>query len=314
MKTYLVAFSFILLFQFSFSQQQEHLTQYQYNQFEFNPAVAGSKNCIDVKGGYRYQWAGIDGAPQFGFINLNAPLRFGRKTRSMFGPTHGIGAQIKSDRLGIASTLDAHLSYAFHMSLSRYAKLSFGASFGMKQIAYNSNNIVTIEPDNALPIGQSKIVPDAQFGVWLRTKNEFFGVSIQNLFGNSIEEISPDYRLRRHWYLTAGKQFKMNSDWIFTPSALALITYHTPIDFHISALMDYKNTLTFGLGLRRTDAITAQVRVKLFGFLSIGYSFDYVISDLQGDMYHTHELTFGFNSCSGYGGGRTSTTTCETFE
>jgi hypothetical protein len=66
------------------------------------------------------------------------------------------------------------------------------------------------------------------------------------------------------------------------------------------------------VGLRRTDAITAQIRVKLFNFISIGYSFDYIISKLNKNQYYTHEITAGFNSCSNYG--QSSTTSCATFE
>ena len=93
--------AFLLSFvSLSFGQQLEHYTQYQFNQFALNPAVAGTKNCIDIRTGYRFQWAGIDGAPQSGFINAHAPLRFGKKNRNAFGPKHGVGGQIKRDVFG----------------------------------------------------------------------------------------------------------------------------------------------------------------------------------------------------------------------
>jgi hypothetical protein len=104
----------------------------------------------------------------------------------------------------------------------------------------------------------------------------------------------------------------MQKNWSFIPSFFTLYTPKTPIDFHLSALFDLDNKVAFGVGLRRTDAITAQVRVKLFNLLSIGYSFDFVISKLGSSTWYTHELTAGFNSCSNYGS--SSTTNCPVFE
>ena len=130
--------------------------------------------------------------------------------------------------------------------------------------------------------------------------------------GNRLDEIGPESQLQRHFYLTAGRQFKMQKKWVFVPSFFLMKTARTPIDFHMSALFNLDNKLSFGVGLRRTDAVTAQVRVKLFNFISVGYSFDFIISKLNKNMWYSHELTGGFNSCSNYG--NSSTTSCATFE
>ena len=117
---------------------------------------------------------------------------------------------------------------------------------------------------------------------------------------------------QRHFYITAGKSFRLKSSWVIIPSVFFLKTKNTPLDFHLSAVVDKDNKFSFGLGLRRTDAITAQFRVKLFNLVSIGYSFDFVISKLSGNMWYTHEITAGFNSCSNYG--NSNTTDCPAFE
>lgn len=303
----------LLILQFANAQQQEHLTQYQFNQFAFNPALAGSKSCIDIRGGYRLQWVGIEGAPETGFINVHAPLRFGKKSKSAFGPSHGIGATIRRDAIGPFSNVEGHVAYAFHVPIKRSVKLSFGASFGFKQSAFDANKFTTIYPDNAIPSSQSFIVfPDARFGAWLTTKNEYFGFAINNLFGNKLDAYGPDSKFQRHFYITAGKKMKLEHGWTLIPSVMMLKTKNTPLDFHLSALFDLDNKIAFGIGLRRTDAITAQIRVKFMNFISIGYSFDFIISKIQKNMYQSHEITFGLNGCSDYG--NTSTIRCATFE
>ena len=295
------------------AQQTEHFTQYQFNQFNFNPSVAGTKSCIDIRTGYRYQWVGIDGAPQTGFINAHAPLRLSKR-RKLFGPKSGIGVSINRDVFGPFSFLQAHLAYALHLPINREWRMSFGVALGVKQTSFSTNQLTSEFNDPALPsTSQSFIVfPDARLGLWIADKRHFIGFSVHNLFGNRLDQIGPESKLQRHFYLTAGKQFKLEKKWVFSPSFFVLKTARTPIDFHLSALFDLDNKFSIGVGLRRTDAITAQIRVKLFNFVSIGYSFDYIISKLNKNMWYTHEVTGGFNSCSNYG--NSSTTSCATFE
>ena len=298
----------------SYGQQLEHYTQYQFNQFAFNPAVAGTKNCIDIRTGYRFQWVGIDGAPQTGFINAHAPLRLGKKNRNAFGPKHGIGGQIKRDAFGPYSFLSLHAAYAIHIPVTRNWDLSFGASFGFKQTGYDAAAITTEVSDPAVPGSSQSFLtfPDGKLGLWVKDKRTYFGLSVHNVFGNTMDEIGPLTKAQRHVYLTGGRSFKLEKGWSLIPSAFVLWTKSTPIDFHLSALLDLDNKFSFGLGLRRTDAITAQFRVKFFNWISLGYSFDFVISKLGGNMWYTHEITGGFNSCSNYG--NSSTTDCPTFE
>lgn len=298
----------------SFSQQTEQLTQHQFNQFNFNPAVAGTKQCIDIRTGYRYQWAGIEGAPQTGFVNAHGPLSFSKKKRKMFGPKSGIGLSINRDAFGSFSFIQAHLSYALHLPINKDWAMSFGASLGLKQAAFRATDLTTEFFDPALPntVQSFLIFPDARLGFWIADKKHYFGFSVFNLFGNSLDQITPDSKLTRHFYMTAGKQFKLEKKWNFVPSFFLLKTKNTPVNIHLSALFNLDNKFSIGVGIRRTDAITAQIRFKLFNFISIGYSFDYVISKLNRDMWYTHEITGGFNSCSNYG--NSSTTSCPTFE
>ena len=90
----------------------------------------------------------------------------------------------------------------------------------------------------------------------------------------------------------------MDQGWTFIPSLLFIKTKNTPFDTHLTALFDYDNKISLGLGIRRTDAITAQIKVKLFDVLTIGYSFDYVISKLQSNSLQSQEVYMGYNTCN----------------
>lgn len=296
------------------AQQTEHYTQYEFNQFAFNPAVAGTKSCIDIRSGYRFQWVGIDGAPQTGFINAHAPLRFSKKNRMAFGPKHGIGGQIKRDVFGPFSFLQAEVTYALHIPINRNWTMSFGTSLGVKQANFNTQSLTTQVYDPTIPNSSQSFVvfPDGKAGLWVADKKTYFGLSIHNLYGKTMKGVGTASDFQRHFYFTAGRSFRLKGSWTLIPSIFFMKTKNTPIDFHLSAIVDLDNKFSFGLGLRRTDAITAQFRVKLFNFISVGYSFDFVISKLGGNMWYSHEITGGFNSCSNYG--NSSTTDCPAFE
>ncbi len=284
-----------------FSQQQEHYTQYQYNQFALNPALAGDKKCVDVKSGYRFQWVGIEGAPKSGFFSLTTPLKLGKKRRSPYAPKHGIGIQISRDQIGPWIKSEMHLNYALKISLSRYAKLSYGLSAGMKQVGFKSGDVTTANPDPTVFNAQRSIVfPDVKIGTWLTLKKSYFGFSIHNLFANKIKNVGMDNSYQPHFYFTMGKKFNLDKGWDLIPSVLIMKTKNTPFDLHLSAVFDYENKMAFGLGIRRTDAITAQVRFKLFNLFSIGYSFDFIISKLQNKSWQSQELTFSYIPCSNH--------------
>ena len=64
MKKYILISIATLLFSFSYWGQQTALnSQYMFNDFAINPAVAGTKNYTPLSLSFRRQWMGIDEAP-----------------------------------------------------------------------------------------------------------------------------------------------------------------------------------------------------------------------------------------------------------
>ncbi|MFD1553676.1 hypothetical protein DNU06_10220 [Putridiphycobacter roseus] len=283
----------------SWAQQQAHYTQYQYNQFSLNPALAGDKKCIDIKAGYRMQWIGIEGAPSSGFFSFSAPIKINKRSRSINAPKHGIGLQLRKDDIGPWSRSEAHVTYAIKVTLLRNNTLSYGLSLGMKQVGFDGFDLKTVNPDPTVTNTQSSLVfPDARFGIWWNRKRGYLGLSIHNLFDNDLKNIGEDNSFQRHLYITTGRRYKVSKEWNFIPSLLFVKTKAMPFDMQLSAIFDYKNMFSFGLGYRRSDAVTAQFRVKVGDFIAIGYSFEFLTSKLQNNGAQTHELLFGYNACA----------------
>ena len=220
MKRYLLYISFLLLSsQHVWSQQTEHYTQYQFNQFNFNPALAGTKSCIDIRTGYRFQWLGIDGAPETGFANLHGPLRFRKKRRHLYGPKSGIGVSFNRDNFGPFSFIKANLSYALHLPINKDWTFSLGTSVGMQQASFSTNNLTAEFNDPTLPSSSQSFIlfPDIAIGGWIADKKHYLGVSVKNLVGNQLNAIGPESFLQRHFYITGGKKFKLEKSGLLCP-------------------------------------------------------------------------------------------------
>ncbi len=281
-----------------FAQQDEHYTQYSLNQFSINPALAGNKKCFDFRMGYRAQWIGVEDAPKSGFFSATVPVRLGRRRKSHNAPVHGVGIQARMDEVGPWNETEAHFAYSIRVRISQFSSIAYGLSLGFKQVGFDVNKANTLHPEVAIFNSQKSLVaPDARLGVWLNLRKSYIGFSIHNLFQNKLKNIGLDNRYQQHFYFTYGVKIKMDQGWTFIPSLLFIKTKNTPFDTHLTALFDYDNKISLGLGIRRTDAITAQIKVKLFDVLTIGYSFDYVISKLQSNSWQSQEVYMGYNPC-----------------
>src|SRR5690554_1278478 len=92
------------------SQQIAQYSQWSFNQFAINPALAGVKRCLDVRTAVRAQWAGFEGAPQSGLFTINAPLN--KKKKRYNDSFHGLGGKIERDVFGSFNNFSLSMAYA----------------------------------------------------------------------------------------------------------------------------------------------------------------------------------------------------------
>ena len=103
------------------AQQDPQLSQYMWNPYILNPAVAGTLGNYQVRFNSRFQWAGINDAPQTYQI-----CAYGPDVRRRMG----WGAQLYSDILGPISSTGFLASYGYNIQLSEMFSLSGGLSIG----------------------------------------------------------------------------------------------------------------------------------------------------------------------------------------
>ena len=83
--------AFVLVFSYgAFGQQIAMFSQYMFNDFVINPAVAGSKDYAPIGISFRRQWAGMKDAPVTQTLSAHTFL----------GSTMGMGVNVYNDASG----------------------------------------------------------------------------------------------------------------------------------------------------------------------------------------------------------------------
>lgn len=293
----------------SFGQQLTQYSQWSWHQFAINPAHAGIKSCIDVHSLYRLQWVGFEGAPRSGFLTLSVPLD--KRRKQYLSARHGLGLKFETDRIGQFSIQRFNVAYAAHFNFNQTDRLSLGLYAGVVQTGYDPSSITTANPDPILENQGSFLAPDATFGAWYNSEKYYGGLVLQNLFAYKWKNIGDDSKNRFHTVIHGGYLLTLTDQLSLLPTLQAKFAGRGKTAVDLGLHLDYRNTLSLGLGFRNTDALMLFAQIKIQEQLSIGYSFDYTLSKIQLGAKNTHEVSIRFTSCKV---DRKSTTGCSLFD
>jgi type IX secretion system PorP/SprF family membrane protein len=279
------------------AQQVPQYTQYVLNMFAINPAVAGSKDCIDVRLGYRQQWVGFPDAPVTGWATINGVI--GRKRRSFHADRQGIGAFVQSDATGRLGQTTFQLAYAYHLQMDRDVFLSMGMFAGVTQERLSLGDVnATDNNDPALTNNNGVLVyPEITPGLWLYSKTTWAGLSIQQALGNRIKDLGQDSRLTRHFILTLGHRYRVGRDLSAVPSGLVKLSPGAPVALDLGVMMEYRKQFGFGVSYRNQDAVAFLLKVPFLKYFSLGYSYDITTSNLRVGGANTHEVILAIYPC-----------------
>jgi type IX secretion system PorP/SprF family membrane protein len=313
-------FVFILLIflnvSLTYGQQLPLYSQYLYNKFLINPAVAGSDGYTSVSLTAREQWVGYSGAPrtfsvswQTRILKKSFILKQTRIKREIFRPKSdgrvGFGGYVFSDKNGLIQRNGFQMSYAYHMWLQKSTQLSFGLAFtgyyykiDEKQINFEDPN----EPWLNNNLRRGIFVPDLSFGVYVLNPKYSFGFSADQLSEATAKIGGPAYKnfeMSRQYYLFGSYDFNQGTTTIIQPSFLFKMSEQLKPQADIGCTYIYNQGFWAGLTYRTSGAMIANIGVKYLNIF-FGYAFDYTLQEIQRLTYGTHELTvalkFGDNS------------------
>ena len=279
------------------AQQLPLRTNWQFNYFQENPAFAGFSDCLELKAGFRQQWAGFDGAPQTTFANLQGELG-----RSAGGGIHGFGGRVTDDSAGPYGFTQLDLAYAYHIKMAQGWRLAAGAAVGFMQYRLSLGDIVLPDfqagNDPAITSNANQLLaPTVDFGVWAYNKYTFWGLSIQNLIEPSVDQWGLDTRFRRHVSLTGGSLIRLEGPWSFHPAGSIRFAAGAPVAVDVQAMFDYDEAIRFGVGYRNETALAGIVTLNLMENITIAYAYDWNVGPLSQASANTHEFTIGVLAC-----------------
>lgn len=279
MKKILYIFILVLLalFKNSFAQQLPTYTEYFYDKAVINPAFAGTQPNFTATAAYRSMFAGIEGAPVTQFLSVHTPWQ----SKHM-----GVGLNAVNDITGPLGTTKINGMFSYYIGLGK-GRLSLGLSFGVVNYALNFSNLIRTDAiDAALADAkQSKILPDASFGVFYQTKNFFFGYSAMqllkskaNLTGGGRSTIA---HLYTHNFITGGLNIGPNEKLRFEPSFLIKTVSAAPLQYDINLRAMFINTIGAGVSLRSKESICGMIDVLIKDQFRLGLAYDKTISGLS---------------------------------
>ncbi len=271
------------------AQQLPQLTQYYFNEYVINPAVAGRDNVFDVRTSQRHQWVGITDAPRTYTLSVHGPL---------FTDKMGVGAYAFTDIVGPTRRTGFQASYAYHLAFSETARLSFSASLGLLHYALDGSKLdLRDEGDPSLAnTFESELHPDAKFAVYFYTPKFYAGLTIPNLIQNRLnlyEANSIENRLVPHFMLMAGYRYDINDDWMVEPSLLFKYVNPAPLKMDLTVRVHYKNMIWAGLNYRTGEAFAPAIGYTHKDFLFFGYSYDILTNNLKNYSTGSHEVLVG---------------------
>lgn len=282
----LILFCLVVLVMQANGQQLPQLTQYQFNDYVFNPAIAGSRQFFELRSGHRYQWVGIQDAPRTFTFSGTTPV----------GQKMGVGGYLFTDIVGPTRRTGFQLSYAYHLRLTEDIKLSLAVSAGLLQFLIDGSKINFHDPGDPVLDDQLRgdLLPDAKFGFYLYGERFWFGATAPQLLQNKVyfldegrETLS---RMEDHYYAMGGYRLPLGEDWKLEPSFLVKYTSPVPAKIDLNATIRYKDTFWLGAGYRTNDAYCAMVGYWLKKTFQFGYSYDIITSNLRNYSTGTHEV------------------------
>ena len=147
----------------------------------YNPAAAGEIDFVNIHGGTRQQWVGIENAPSTFVLTADMPLK-------LFGKRFGIGLMVHQESIGLYKTMNLGIQMAYRFKLFG-GQFSAGLQLGLLDQSFKGTDIYIPDDDDfhesdddALP--QNDIrgnAFDMGAGIWYTHRLFWAGVSATHL-------------------------------------------------------------------------------------------------------------------------------------
>lgn len=271
-------------------QQLPQFSQYMFNDFVLNPAIAGIHDYYQIRTNHRFQWVGMTDPPLTNSISFYGP----HSSMDM-----GFGGTIYTDVTGPTSRTGVSGSYGYNIAVYGDMRLSMGLNLSILQYRVDGTQLTPKDPSDMFIQGvvSTTYVPDAGVGIYLYGDHYYAGVSAAQLLNNKLEifeEKTGLNRLKSHFFVTGGYRFEMDPDWILEPSAIIKATAPSQFRFEVNTKVEWMEMVWLAAGYRFHEAVTIMAGYNYDDRFYFGYAYDIGITELRYYNMGSHEIMIGY--------------------
>ena len=271
-------------------QQMPQYTQYMFNDFVINPAVAGVDNFYQIRTNHRFQWVGL----------MDPPLT---NSLAFYGPhaklPMGYGAYVYNDVTGPTSRTGLTGSYAYNIAITGDIRLSMGLSASVMQYRIDGTqlNPRDVSDPAILNMVSTSYLPDAGLGFYLYSEDFYVGLSLAQLLNNKLEIFDNRNglnRLKTHMNLIGAYHWRPDQDWLIEPSIMIRGTAPKEFNFDVTARAEWRHMIWGALSYRNQESVGILMGYVHEDHFIFGYAYDIGISTLRKYNTGTHEIMIGY--------------------
>ena len=288
------------------AQTDPQMGQFYRVKTQYNPAAVGLDDYININGGARLQWVGIDGAPQSFLVTGDMPFKF-------LGKRFGTGVVIRQESIGLFNSLNIGAQIAF--KLRKFGgEFTGGLQVGLFDQSFKGSEVFLPDGDDYHQ-GTDDAIPttdihgsalDLSAGLWYQRPRWGVGVSMAHITGPTIKmggensgtsgsdsEQIYEFKADRTLYLIGECNIPIKNTLFEILPALLVKTDFTFYTGELTARARYNKFLSFGLGYRWDDAVIATIAAELKNFY-LGYSYEYSTGAIHSASSGSHEFVIGY--------------------
>ncbi len=274
----------------AYGQQLPQYTQYMFNDFVINPAIAGVHNHYQIRTNHRFQWVGLVDPPLTNSIAFYGP----HASLDM-----GYGGYIYNDVTGPTSRTGITGSYAYQIGINADLRLSMGISASVMQFRVDGTqlNPRDVSDPALLDMVSTSYLPDAGIGFYLYAEEFYVGLSAAQLLNNKIkifENKDGLNRLKTHINLIGAYRYQIDRDWLLEPSVMIRGTAPKELSLDVTARAEWRNMVWGAVSYRYHEAIGILLGYSFDEMLFFGYAYDIGISAIRKYNTGTHEIMIGY--------------------
>lgn len=301
--------------------QDFHFSQFFAGPLNLNPALTGSSELTRMGINYRKQWPGLD----FDFNGYSAFI-----DHYSFDLKSGIGlvANSYNEENMSLNTTELGLLYSYNLNVSDYASIRMGTQITYARRSGNLENLIygdqidvfnrSINPNSIDNLNQLDPFGylDLGFGVMYANPDFWFGISghhlnnpkMQNSTYSEFEFLPIKYGVQVGWQKELGSAGYWSNDRERYFSVMANFkTQGVFSQLDLSTQTKY-DSFIFGLGfrgmmtqseLRNYDSLIGLFGVSLQNGVVLGYSYDWMISQVAVNTKGSHEFSLRYQFLAG---------------